>query len=260
MNALVLSAGGTFGAYEAGAWRALEDRGFRPTIVVGTSIGAINAAAVARGCPAGRLEQWWRDPRSSVFRQGFLDQRALQARLEELFLEFPRPLPGVRLLVTLTELPSTRIRVVSDEQVTPRALLASCAIPFLCAPVKLDGRRYVDGGVFCRLPLSVAVEAGATEIVTVDLLAAPPSKLARGLLQVAIAVRGLLLREPDRMAASPGVRLIRVEPTEPLGTLRDIVRWDLANVNRWIESGYRDAMTASAAAASSPSAERAAPK
>ncbi|MBM3775954.1 MAG: hypothetical protein FJW37_12460 [Acidobacteria bacterium] len=47
--ALVLSAGGMFGAYQAGAWRALEGR-FRPDLVVGASVGALNGWAIAGGC------------------------------------------------------------------------------------------------------------------------------------------------------------------------------------------------------------------
>jgi NTE family protein len=49
MRALVFSAGGSFCAYQAGVWQALEEHGWRPQIVVGVSAGALNAVAVARG-------------------------------------------------------------------------------------------------------------------------------------------------------------------------------------------------------------------
>ena len=274
MRALVFSAGGAFGAYQAGAWQALEERGFRPEIVVGASVGAINAAAVARGCSAKRLQQWWRDPTSDVFRWnwppkrlGLLDPRPLESRLEELFREFRPSAEGVKLLVTLTELSSTRIRVISDGRVTPRALLASCAVPFVYPPLKLEGRWYADGGLFCRLPLQVAAEAGATEIVSVDLLAAPPSVLLRGVMNAAIRLRRLWVRETTSLPE--GIRECRVEPSRPLGGSFEMLRWDLARVNRWIETGYADAAAAwerfcreshaSAAQPSSPVAERIAP-
>ncbi|MBI3693480.1 MAG: patatin-like phospholipase family protein [Acidobacteria bacterium] len=267
MRALVLSAGGAFGAYQAGAWRSLEERGFQPELVVGTSIGAVNATVVARGCTGQRLERWWRDPRSNVFRwsRGLLDAASLASRLDELCREFPASAAKARLLVTLTELPGTRIRAVHDEQVTPRHLLASCAVPLFYRPVKLDGRWYGDGGVFCRLPLAAAVEAGATEIVAVDLLAAPPSLVARGLLNAVSRVRRFLLAEPDLMQVPDRVRLWRVEPRRPLGKPWDMLRWNPASIDRWIEQGYRDAAAlranqASAAQPSNPSAERAAPR
>lgn len=278
LRAIVFSGGGAFGAYHAGAWRALEERGFRPDIVVGTSIGAIQAAAVARGCRAERIEQWWRDPRSNVFRWnwpptslGFLEQRALAARLDELVRELPQAHTGVRLMVTLTELPGTGIRAVADEQVTARVLLASCAFPFGYAPVRIAGRWYCDGGVFCRLPAALAAEAGATEIFTVDLLAAPPSRLLRAGLNAAVGLRRRLLRQPDLgVVSDPAIPVWRVEPRQPLGRLRDGIRWDLEKINRWIELGYTEAAStwelreraiqASRPQAISPSAESAAPR
>ena len=243
MRALVLSAGGAFGAYQAGAWHALEEWGFQPELVVGTSIGAVNATAVARGCTGRRLEQWWRDARSNVFRwsRGLPDAAPLTARLDELCREFPATAARARLLVTLTELPGTRIRAVCDEQVTPRHLLATCAIPLLYAPVKLGDRWYGDGGVFCRLPLAATVAAGATEIVAVDLLAAPPSLVARGVLNAVCWVRRSLLAEPDPMWVPDRVRVRRVQSPRPLGKPWDTLRWDLANIDRWIEQGYLDA-------------------
>ena len=48
-RALVLSGGGSRGAYEIGAWQALAELGVRLHAVYGTSIGAINAALVAQG-------------------------------------------------------------------------------------------------------------------------------------------------------------------------------------------------------------------
>ena len=48
-RALVLSGGGSRGAYECGAWQALKEMNIRLDAVYGTSIGAINAALVAQG-------------------------------------------------------------------------------------------------------------------------------------------------------------------------------------------------------------------
>ena len=48
-RALVLSGGGSRGAYEIGAWQALEELGVKFDGVYGTSIGAMNAALVAQG-------------------------------------------------------------------------------------------------------------------------------------------------------------------------------------------------------------------
>src|ERR1039458_9129711 len=60
-GALVLSAGGMFGAYQAGAWNVLSQR-FQPDMVVGTSVGALNGWAIAGGCSPAALVAMWRDP------------------------------------------------------------------------------------------------------------------------------------------------------------------------------------------------------
>ena len=48
-TALVLSGGGSRGAYEAGVWQALTELGVKIDIVTGTSVGAINGAMVVQG-------------------------------------------------------------------------------------------------------------------------------------------------------------------------------------------------------------------
>src|SRR5271163_8807 len=60
---LVLQGGGALGAYQVGVYQALHEAGIEPDWVIGTSIGAINAALIA-GNPAdarvARLSEFWR--------------------------------------------------------------------------------------------------------------------------------------------------------------------------------------------------------
>ncbi|MBI3779585.1 MAG: patatin-like phospholipase family protein [candidate division NC10 bacterium] len=61
---LVLQGGGALGAYECGAYKALEERGIIPDLVAGVSIGAVNAAIIAgspRGKAASVLEAFWNE-------------------------------------------------------------------------------------------------------------------------------------------------------------------------------------------------------
>ncbi|HVC57811.1 MAG TPA: DUF3734 domain-containing protein [Stellaceae bacterium] len=62
--ALVLSGGGALGAYQAGAYAALENSGVRPNWIAGTAIGAINGAIIAGNLPHERifrLRQFWQE-------------------------------------------------------------------------------------------------------------------------------------------------------------------------------------------------------
>ena len=68
-NALVLQGGGALGAYQAGAYEALESFGKAPDWIAGISIGAINAAIIAGNKPhhrIARLRQFWEQVSSSL--------------------------------------------------------------------------------------------------------------------------------------------------------------------------------------------------
>src|SRR3954471_20307680 len=84
MDAFVLGGGGQLGASEVGMLRALIERGIVPELVVGTSVGAINGAAVASDPTAamvGRLAETWADiERSDVFAGSLLGRLATLAR------------------------------------------------------------------------------------------------------------------------------------------------------------------------------------
>ena len=59
---LVLQGGGALGAYQVGVYEAMHEHGAEPDWVIGTSIGAINAALIAGNAPANRfarLKEFW---------------------------------------------------------------------------------------------------------------------------------------------------------------------------------------------------------
>lgn len=64
--AVVLAGGGSWGAYEVGVFKALESIGFKPAILAGVSVGAINAAVwLSHGCKTRVLERAWAKIRAS---------------------------------------------------------------------------------------------------------------------------------------------------------------------------------------------------
>ncbi|MGZ4148328.1 MAG: patatin-like phospholipase family protein, partial [Actinomycetota bacterium] len=71
-TAFVLSGGGSLGAVQVGMLTALDERGFRPDLLIGTSVGALNAAYIAaHGFDAATIERlatiWRRIRRADVF-------------------------------------------------------------------------------------------------------------------------------------------------------------------------------------------------
>ncbi len=59
-KALVLSGGGGWGAYQVGVLRFLEEHEWFPDVIVGTSIGAVNGAAIASGHTSHSFWALWR--------------------------------------------------------------------------------------------------------------------------------------------------------------------------------------------------------
>jgi predicted acylesterase/phospholipase RssA len=116
---------------------------------------------------------------------------------------------------------------VRDSQITWKHLAATCSIPLCFPPVEIDGRRYVDGGLLGALPLASAEEMGATRAIAVNCLTTLPFRLLKKVI-------------PPRRP-STRLEVIRIEPSEPLGSLKAAAFWSEKNVARWMEMGERDA-------------------
>lgn len=237
-TALVLSAGGMFGAYQAGVWKALS-RVLQPDMVAGSSAGAINGWAIAGGCPPDELIENWIRPRTAGMMRlrfpllpwhGIFDPKALDQMAREMFQAYT---PRIPYGATVVELPRLRLKLVRETEMTPRHLVAACAIPFGFPPVWLHSRPHVDGGLLSILPVWAAAEMGAGRAIAVNVMPAPLSPALNRLVRV---VRRIA---PGRHSAR-AIEVVLLEPSERLGSLRDALRWDARNVRHWVELGRRD--------------------
>jgi len=237
--ALVLSAGGLFGAYQAGAWNVLSRR-FQPDLVVGASVGAINGWLIAGQCPAAEILAIWLDPAMAAVTRprfpvlpwkGCIDPAPLARHLRDFYSRFK---PRVPYSATLVEIPRLRLVRVPGERITPEHILASCAVPLGYPPVRIGGQLYVDGGVLDLLPVWAAVEMGATRVIAVNALPRMPS-LA---LEAALRVFHFLGRRPPKIS---GIEILEISPPASLGTVRDSLVWREDNIRQWIRQGEEDA-------------------
>lgn len=207
-RALVLSGGGGRGAYHIGVLTYLEKVGWRPDILVGTSIGAVNAATLGSGIPLSGLRERWLDLRTGdvqkmraddVFIDNLLrggthvfDTTPLPVTLtghSKKWLGRPWIIPEIlndseaRYDVWITAVDVKKHRLVyfsnrDAEGIDAEKVRASCSISLWYEPTKIHGRTYVDGGVIANTPFRKALEAGATEIVVV-LMSPWPGRPAR---------------------------------------------------------------------------------
>lgn len=242
-SALILSAGGMFGAYQAGVWKVLSQH-FQPDLIIGISVGAVNGRAIAGACPPGELIERWMDPQTARlmrFRMpvnplhGFIDSHPLQGLLGEICARYPLRIPFATVVVDALRL---KARLISGAGVTARHLEAACAIPGGFPLVRIDGKYYADGGLLGAMPLWPAEDLGATRVIGVNCLAVAPSPLLRaGVRMVGLCSRAI---NRDTRPASP-LDLTVIAPTRALGGLKDAVRWNRDNIRRWIELGEQDA-------------------
>ena len=250
MKALVLSGGAGFGAYQVGAWQALQEAGWEPDIVAGASVGAVNAYVISRNAGLPELREIWLDLPAAL---GSTERRKRRLPIwgnAGLFRNWVSAVArnyGSRAIVkdlriTLTHLPPCAIRVARGSEITEQHLLASCSLFGVLPPVFVNGGYYMDGGTFCRLPLRQALLPGVTEIVAVDVLAVASSIVIRRLVRGAAFTRNLLRGERPEPSDEElsGVRLLRVGHARPLGTTRECFEWDPQRWESLIETGYRD--------------------
>ncbi|MBD8078281.1 patatin-like phospholipase family protein [Cellulosimicrobium arenosum] len=181
-TAFVLGGGGVRGAVEIGMLRALLERDITPDLVVGTSIGAINGAALAADpTPAvvPRLVSAWSSPvAAQIYGEAWYRQVGRLARTRT-HLASPEPLRallrqvlGRRETFADLEVPLV-VAAASIERAAERwfstgplvdAVVASASVPGALPPTRIDGEHYVDGGVVSSIPLGEAVRRGADTI------------------------------------------------------------------------------------------------
>ena len=191
--AFVLGGGGARGALQVGALRALFEAGLKPDLLVGTSIGAVNATGLAKWGvdPDGvnALEQAYREVADSRLMDPRLARLAMSIfslhpnhhasrRMAEFFIA-----KGITPDLRFNQIHNTRLALIGADldtgqiviygkdpkQSVLEGLLASIALPPWFAPIEKDGHCIVDGGALSNLPIEPALKLGATEIIALDL-------------------------------------------------------------------------------------------
>lgn len=201
--AVALEGGGARGAYQVGAWRALEENGVKFCAVAGSSVGALNGAMIAmRDLPT--AEVLWNDMSfSRVMNVNDEDMRRLFAG-KLLELDFKHIGSGLKKIVKDGGFDVTPLRRLIAETVDVDKIKASPIRLFICAhsitdhkgididvkslPVSdihdmllasayfpafkhepLCGKMYTDGGVSNVLPLSPLIDNGYKDIISIRL-------------------------------------------------------------------------------------------
>lgn len=191
-RALVLAGGGAKGSYQIGVWRALQELDWHPSIITGASVGTLNGCMFAIG-KAKEAEDLWRsleihdvldvpatrNPEElnnfflDVIRSGGLNVEPLAERINTLIDEEAVRRSPIHFGLVMTELSTMRSIQCPIEDI-PRGrlkeyLLGSSACFPALRPREIDGVKYIDGGWRDNMPLQLAANMGATELLGVDI-------------------------------------------------------------------------------------------
>lgn len=185
-KALILSGGGARGAFQAGVWKYLTEINWQPDIICGTSVGAINAAAIGSGISADKLITLWTSfSHSRIFRLNFLKFAAhvISGRKIKPMLD-TGPLADIiegniniqllrtsriKIVISAVNLTTGHLEFFSGKQIQPELLLASGSMPLIFPWQTFQGTPYWDGGVISNIPITPALDSGARDIIVVSL-------------------------------------------------------------------------------------------
>ncbi len=266
--AFVFSGGGSRGALQVGALKALLEFDLQPDLLVGSSIGAVNATYIAyHGFSRKSLDglaRAWREvaavdllPANYVW----LAVRAMMGRsvkdpaqrIKDIFIAH-----GITDDLTFASFSYPRLVIVSSDLNTGKpvlhgldpeegvldALLLSTALPPWTMPVKRHGRYEMDGGLVSNLPVQPALNAGATEIIALDLIdtrgltgkghSTATSRLTSIIERVSVVVEKRQADLEMELAKAHGVpiRYIELVARDP------VALWDFQHSDALIAQGY----------------------
>lgn len=203
-RAIVLAGGGAKGSYQMGFWRAIRELGIDFQIVAGTSVGALNASLMASGKFDEAMDMWMSITTPDIINTSptrlsqIIDTKALAASLKGLVGDVgenavnlkmdPFPLSlligrlfsekdiresGIELGIMTTEYPILRSAPFIAKDIPFGSLkdylLASATVYPSMDPKVIGDKKYIDGGYSDILPINLALDMGAEDIIAVEL-------------------------------------------------------------------------------------------
>ncbi len=195
-RAIVLSGGGSKGSYELGVWKALKKLHISYDIVTGTSIGALNGALMTQKSYLRACYIWHKlsleylfnqTPQSEknvdvfkLFSDNFLKNGGMELEKIETIIKkniSPQKFYKSNIdfgLITYN-LSAKKAIQLTKKEIEKEKLVDYLMASATCFPAfqmkQIENEKYVDGGIYDNLPINLALEMGADELIVVDLKA-----------------------------------------------------------------------------------------
>ncbi len=251
MLGLALEGGGSRGAYHIGVYKALRRQGMEFDGICGSSIGAVNGALLCQG-DAELAERLWltlgngdffdideekyrklftgeaglsdlayyRRALRQALEEGGVDTRKMRAMIDQVVNPdrlLASPVDFGLVTVSISDLKPAEL---FKDQIPPALLrdyiMASATFPGF-QPTVIEGKQYIDGGLYDNCPMNMLAERGYRRIFAARTFGP-----------------GLFRTPRDK-----NVEVTIISPSEPLGPLMD---FNPERAARNIQMGYYDAL------------------
>jgi NTE family protein len=262
-TAFVFAGGGSLGAVQVGMLRELMRYGLDADFVVGSSVGALNAAYFAAAPNAAGVEKlacvWCSLRRHDVFPvtlRSLLRFVGGQDHLidpSNLRLLIKRHVPflnledaSIPLHVIATNLGGAAVCLSSGPAI--ERILASAAIPAAFPPVRIDNQYLIDGAIGSNTAILTAAKLGATRIIVLptgfacDLHEPPKGAIARVLHAITLLIANQIVRDLKELAGKVDISIVPslcpldVSPYD-FSSAAQLIERAADNTQKWIGGG-----------------------
>ena len=193
MKALVLSGGGSKGAYQVGVWKALKELKITFDIVTGTSVGALNGAMIVQNDYKKLLKIWKQINLKILFEEDTINNNFdLYKMYSKQFLQHggmnvDKLQNIIKNSLNLRKFYNSKINYglitynltnkealeLQKKDIEKNQLIDYLIASASCFPAfqtkTIEGEEHIDGGYYDNLPLNLAINMGADEIIAIDL-------------------------------------------------------------------------------------------
>ncbi|HBM80751.1 MAG TPA: patatin, partial [Clostridiaceae bacterium] len=246
---VVLGGGGARGGYEIGVWKALRELQIPIAAVTGTSVGALNGAMMVQGDYDIAEEIWMSVTADSIINMENEIASAVQDKKKSMSF-----INTIKFMITskgldITPLKELLLKVIDEEKIRrsetdlgivtfsltdfkpvqlfkrniPEGKLVDYLLASACFPAfkiqEIDNKKFIDGGVYDNMPVSLIIRKNIKNIIAVDISTIE------------------LIRKID----SKGLNIINIKNSQDLG---GILSFDSERSKRNMEIGYYDALKA----------------
>ncbi len=234
--ALVLGSGSARGFAHIGVIKALEAAKIKPDLIVGTSAGALVGAFYAAGFTGAQMEDLALKVKdidivdmASGSKRGMLMGDTLQTFVNRATRDRPIELLGIPFIAVATKLRTGEVATFRSGDLG-LAVRASCSVPGVFIPPKINEVDFVDGGLVSPVPVRIARDAGADFVIAVDVSSGPLNATPVGIYEQVMHSFEIMGRSLAKLEAEQADVLIRPDVSRIAST-------DFGNRSAFIQIG-----------------------